>query len=151
MMKRNVLSLVLVVLLPFTVSAQDFLDLAKTEINFEKRALVAEAMDIPSSQSVEFWNTYSDFETEINRIGDQRIANIKKFADNFENMSDKVASEIASTYFSTHQDRYKVYKKYYNKFAKTIGDKKAVRFYQIMDQIQLLIDLQIASEEPLIE
>lgn len=151
MMKRSLFSLLLTLVIPFSLSAQDFLDLVRTEVNFEKRALVAEAMEIPSSQSVEFWNTYSNFETEINRLGDQRMANIKKFAENFENMSDKVASEIASTYFSTHQNRYKIYKKYYKKFAKTIGDKKAVRFYQIMDQIQLLIDIQIASEEPLIE
>jgi hypothetical protein len=151
MMKRILFSLLLTLVLPFSISAQDFLDLVRTEVNFEKRALVAEAMDIPSSQSIEFWNTYSNFETEIDRLGDQRIANIKKFADNFENMSDKVADEIAGTYFTTHQGRYKVYKKYYKKFSKTIGSKKAVRFYQIMDQIQLLIDIQIASEEPLIE
>lgn len=151
MMKRSLFSLLLTLVLPFSLSAQDFLDLVRTEVNFEKRALVAEAMEIPSTQSIEFWNTYSNFEIEIDRLGDQRMANIKKFAENFENMSDKVASEIASTYFSTHQDRYKIYKKYYNKFAKIIGNKKAVRFYQIMDQIQLLIDIQIASEEPLIE
>ena len=34
---------------------------------------------------------------------------------------------------------------------KIIGARQAARFIQIMNQVQLLIDLQIASEVPLIE
>jgi hypothetical protein len=150
-MKRFLLAAFISMILPFTVSAQEFVDLIKTELNFEKRALVAEAMNISSSESVEFWNTYSDFELEIDRIGEKRLANIKKFAENFENMDDKIAGELAQTYFDVKAMRLKTYKKYYKKFTKVIPVKKTVRFFQIMDQVQLLIDLQIASESPLIE
>ena len=66
-------------------------------------------------------------------------------------MTDKIAAEIASSYFSINTDRMKIYKRYYKKFSKVVGDKRAVRLYQIIDQIQLLIDMQLASEEPLIK
>ena len=150
-MKRKISILSLAILLPFSVMSQDLLDLLKTEINFEKRALVAEGMDISSVESPDFWNIYTDFENEINSLGDRRINNIKKFYDNYEDMSDEVAGDIAKTYLSIKGDRIKIYKKYYKKFSSLIGDRRAVRLFQIMDQIQLLIDLQIASEQPLLE
>lgn len=150
-MKRKLLIASFILVLPLSVMAQEFLDLVKTEINFEKRALVSQSMEISSVESPDFWNIYTNFENELNTLTDRRAANIKKFFDNYDNMTDKIASELASTYFSVKSDRNKIYKKYHKKFKGVVGEKRAVRLIQVMDQIQLLIDLQIASESPLIK
>ena len=150
-MKRFFIAALLSVMVPLTVAAQDFIDLARTELKFEKRAMVGEAMNIASSESVEFWKIYSNFEIEFTSIGDKRLTNINKFAENFDNMDDKIAGELASSYFDIRSQRISLSKKYYKKFTKVISVKKTVRFFQIMDQIQLLVDLQIASESPLIK
>jgi len=150
-MKRNLIATLVLVLLPFIGSAQEFIDLLRTEVNFEKRGLVGDALGLESSESVAFWKIYSQFEIEIDRLGDKRVANIKKLTDNEGKMTDKVAGEIAKSYFATRAERNKIYKKYYSKFNSVISVTKTVRFYQIMDQVQLLVDLQVASELPLIK
>jgi len=55
------------------------------------------------------------------------------------------------TYFDISQSRIKIYKTYYKKIGKVISKKEAARFIQVVDQIQLLIDIQIAAQVPLIE
>jgi hypothetical protein len=66
-------------------------------------------------------------------------------------VTDDVAAELAKTYFEIRANRLKINKAYYKKAAKIISKKEAARFIQILAQIQLLIDIQIAAEIPLIE
>ncbi len=131
--------------------AQELLELLKRDLNKEKRQLVAEAMDIKEENKTAFWEVYGEYETATNSLIDMRAKNIEKFADNYENLTDDVADEIASTYMSSKASQLKIQKSTYKKLKKLMGAKQAARFIQIMNQVQLLIDVQIASEVPLIE
>ncbi|MCF6353049.1 MAG: hypothetical protein L3J06_08570 [Cyclobacteriaceae bacterium] len=131
--------------------AQELLELLKKDLNKEKRALVAEAMDIKEENKTDFWQLYGEYETEINRLIDLRAKNIEKFAESFENLNDEVANELVSNYFEIETGKLKNNKAYYKKMKKVIGAVQAARFIQIMEQVQLLIDVQVASEVPLVE
>lgn len=131
--------------------AQDFLELLKKDLNKEKRSLLAEAMDIKEENKTAFWEIYGEYETASNKLIDSRSSNLNKFADNYENLTDEIADEIASTHMSSKASQLKIQKSTYKKMKKTIGAVQAARFIQIMNQVQLLIDVQIASEVPLIE
>lgn len=131
--------------------AQELLELLKHDLNKEKRELLAEAMDIKEENKTAFWQVYAEYETASNELIDMRAKNIEKFAENFENLTDEVADEIADTYLKIETGKLKIDKTYYKKFKKIVGSMQAARFVQIMNQVQLLIDLQVASEVPLIE
>ncbi len=134
-----------------TVSAQELLEMLKSDINTEKRSIVAEVINIPHDQETEFWRIYSEMEQETNVLADRRAANIKKFAENYANITDDIAIDLANTYIGMMTQRYKIYKKYLKKMSKVMPAKEAAKFIQLMGQIQLLIDVQIAAEVPLIE
>ncbi len=131
--------------------AQELLDLLKKDLNKEKRTLVAEAMDIKEENKTAFWEAYGEYETSTNTLIDMRAKNIEKFADNYDKLTDEIADEIASTYLSSKAKQLKIQKATYKKMKKIIGARQSARFIQIMNQVQLLIDMQIASEVPLIE
>ncbi len=131
--------------------AQELLELLKKDLNKEKRTLVAEAMDIKEENKTAFWEAYGEYETATNTLIDMRAKNIEKFADNYDKLTDEIADEIASTYISSKAKQLKIQKTTYKKMKKIMGARQAARFIQIMNQVQLLIDMQIASEVPLIE
>ena len=131
--------------------AQELLELLKHELNKEKRELVAEAMDIKAENKTVFWEIYGEHETATNELIDMRAKNIEKFADNYDKLTDEIADEIAANYLRIETEKLKIDKSYYKKMKKVVGAIQAARFIQIMNQVQLLIDLQIASEVPLLE
>jgi len=135
----------------FTASAQDLLEMIKKDINAERRAIIAEAIEIPTGQETEFWNIYNQMEAELDALTDKRAANIKNFADNAADLTDDVANDLVMTFYDINVSRFKVYKTYYKKTSKVMSKVEAARFVQVMDQIQLLIDVQLAAEVPLIE
>jgi len=138
-------------MIAFGLQAQDFLELAKHDLNSEKRSIVAKSINISQDADAQFWNTYNDMEAELNVLADKRIAIIKKFAKNYATLDNDIAGELISTYFSIISQRNKINQKYFKKMSKVISKKEAARFSQIMAQIQLLIDVQLAAEVPLIE
>ncbi len=150
-MKKTAIILGLILFSYGASQAQELVELLKKDLNKEKRALVAEAMDIKEENKTNFWQLYGEYETESNKLIDLRAKNIKKFAESFENLNDDVASDLVSTYFEIETGKLKNNKTYYKKMKKIIGAVQAARFIQIMEQVQLLIDVQIASEVPLVE
>jgi hypothetical protein len=134
-----------------SVMAQDLVDMVKRDINAERRTIVAEAIELPAENEADFWKLYNEMEKELGILTDKRVANINKFADNYENITDDIANDLAMTYFEINSSRIKIYKTYYKKISKLIGKKEASRFIQLLGQIQLIIDMQVAAEVPLIE
>jgi hypothetical protein len=148
---KKILGIVIATLLTGSVMAQDLVAMVKRDINAERRSIVAEAMDLNAEKEAEFWQIYNEMEKEFSILMDRRVSNISKFADNYDEITDDIAHELAMTYLSIKGERLKIYKKYYKKMSKLIGKKEASRFVQLLDQIQLIIDLQVAAEVPLIE
>ncbi len=148
---KKILGIGFAFLLTGTVMAQDLVDMVKRDINAERRTIVAEAMDLSADKEAEFWKIYNEMEKELSILMDRRVGNINKFADNYENITDEIAHELATTYFDINSQRIKIYKTYYKKISKLIGKKEASRFVQLIGQIQLIIDMQVAAEVPLIE
>ena len=150
-MKTRIITLLILLTTVVSAGAQDLLEMIKRDINAERRTIVAEALTIPLENETEFWHMYNEMEQELDLLTDKRAKNIKKFADNYENVTDEVADELAKTHFEMEAGRLKINKTYYKKAAKLISKKEAARFIQLLGQIQLLIDIQIAAEIPLIE
>ena len=55
---------------------------------------LTEAMALDEGQSEPFWQIYRDYDYELSSIVDQRIALIKDYAENWENMTQDKAAEI---------------------------------------------------------
>ena len=150
-MKTRIITLLILLTTVVSAGAQDLVEMIKRDINAERRTIVAEALNVPLENETEFWHMYNEMEQELDLLTDKRAKNIKKFADNYDNVTDDVADALAKTSFEISTGRVKINKTYYKKAAKLISKKEAARFIQLLGQIQLLIDIQIAAEVPLIE
>jgi hypothetical protein len=75
---------------------------------------------------------------------------IKKYAENYENMTDAVADELIQTATRNEQQRHDLKVKYYGRMKGALGAIAAARFLQVENQLLMLIDLQIASSLPVI-
>ena len=66
-------------------------------------------------------------------------------------LSDEKAKELMKGAFQLRESKLKTQKKYHGKIEKTLSPVLAARWVQVENQIDMLIDLQIASALPLIE
>jgi len=65
-----------------------------------------------------------------------------------EKLEDEKAYDLAERSLDYEAGRVKLKRHYFRKFSKALSPKPAAKFFQVEKQIQMLIDLQIASELP---
>jgi hypothetical protein len=78
-----------------------------------------------------------------------RVAVITEYAANYDAMTDEMANDLSKRALKAQDDRLGLYKKYHGKFAKAMSPIMAGRWLQTEAAINTMIDVQIASEMPL--
>lgn len=130
---------------------QAYTDLLRKDLRAQKQSLVDQAMGLEAAQKAQFWTIYGGYQKALDGIWDQRVANIKKYADNFDKMTDPVADELANTMLNVEGQRTALRKKYYAEFKAQMGAIVAARFLQAEATIGALMDLQIGTQIPIIK
>lgn len=152
-MKRSILliTLVLSAYLAKAQSTDDYIELARDILKTEKKAAIAEEMDLSDTEITPFWELYNEYNSKLSQTQNQRVALIKNYAQNYESMTDDKADEIMKSYFKYQQDITKLKKSYYSRFKKILPKVKAARYFQLENKIQAMVDAKLAMEIPLIE
>jgi hypothetical protein len=130
---------------------QAYADLMRKNLRTEKQSIVDAAMELEAADKAKFWAVYEKYQQELNGIGDQRLANIKKYAENYSNMTDAVADQLAITALNIEDQNKALKRKYYAQFKTAMNARVAARFLQVESALGHLIDLQLATEIPLIK
>lgn len=131
-------------------SDDKYLDLMRKDLRQEKQSLVDRGMELDAAKKAEFWAIYADYQTALDAIWDQRIVNIKKYAENFDKMTDAIAGELAAKMMDLEGQRAALRNKYFKLYKEKMGVRTAARFLQIEVVLANLIDLQLASEVPIL-
>jgi hypothetical protein len=151
---KKVLVVVAAIALSISMNAQtanDYLELTREVLKAEKKAVVTEAMQLTEAESQPFWNLYNEYQGALYLVQNKRIAIIKDYANNFEAISDEKADELWIGSMKYMDELLKLKKSYYAKFKKLLSPSKAVRFMQLENKIETLIDAHLALEIPLLE
>jgi hypothetical protein len=146
-----IVSYIFICTLTFAQSVDDYIEVAREVLKTEKKAAIAEAMNLTETDSGQFWELYNEFNFELGKVQNMRIEAIKDFAGNYENLTDEKADEIWLKVLSYQQQLLKLKKTYYKKFKKIISAGQAAKYFQIENKIEALINANLAAEIPLIE
>ena len=128
-----------------------FVELARADIKTQKALIMAENLPMTDDEAVEFWPLHRDYETELSKLNDQKLALIQRYAETYKSMTDKQATELAKGSFDIEEKKTDLKRKYFKKFSKVMPATKAARFFQIENQLNMVLELQVAASLPLIK
>jgi hypothetical protein len=129
-----------------------YVEMLRQDIRDQKEAIIREAIVFKEGEgdkAAAFWNVYRDYQNDLKKVTDVRLALIKDYAASFDKMTDAKAKEIAKKVFANDKAALKLKEKYYEKFMKVMGASAANRFFQIESTLNSLIMLRINTELPL--
>ena len=150
-MKKLLLIIVFILASGLGYAQEAYIELLRSDVKTQKVAIITEVMQFTNEEAEVFWPVYREYDFEQTKLGDARIELIKDYAENYETMTDQKAKEMVDGALTLQGKRIKLKKKYFKKFDKVLPSKTVAKFFQLENQINLLIDLQIASELPFIK
>jgi hypothetical protein len=151
---KKALILMFVVLIAGTAlysQQESSLELVRSDLRTQKVAIVTANMKLTDAQGGVFWPIYRKYEAELTTLNDQVVALLKDYAQNYDKMTDAKADSLTKQVFAIQGTRLKLQEKYYGEFAKALNPVLAAKYMQIERQITAAVDLQIASQIPLVK
>jgi ABC-type sugar transport system ATPase subunit len=133
-----------------TASEQD-IKLLRQDIRSAKKQLVAANLTLTDAEATKFWPVYDQYSAEMTKIGDQKTALIKEYAANFGSLTDAQALSLTNRSLALDEAVAQLRTKYVPIVNKVLPGTKTATFFQIDRRLTTLIDLQVASQIPLVQ
>ena len=133
-----------------TVSDRD-VQLLRRDLRSQRKQIVAANVTLTDVEAQKFWPIYDQYTAEMAKINDTKLSLIKEYAANYTAFTDAQAHSIMERWTAADDAVIQLRMKYIPIFEKVLSGKKAALFFQVDRRIALLMDLQIASEIPLVE
>ena len=125
-----------------TLNLSAYAELLRSDVRSEKVAILTEVMGFTEAEDAAFWPIYREYDAEMARLGDERVALISEYSDHFSAVPDALAEKLAAKALDLEARRAAARKACYERVKAATSPRTAMRFLQVEHQLQMLIDLQ---------
>jgi len=140
--------------LPILAQAQDA-GLATDEqillkqVMTDRKAVYANNLKLTDDESKKFWPVYDAYEAEVKKVNDRFLANLNRFVENYDTLSESDAAEVLKEKMAIEKEREALKQEYTRKVAKVLPPKKALRYAQIETRVDNMLRRDVYSLIPL--
>lgn len=131
-------------------SDQD-IDLLRKDIRSQKKQIIAANLKLTDKEAEKFWPVYDQYTADLVKINDVKYAAIKEYATNYATLTDEQAVNLVRKSLEVDASVAQLRLKYLPPVSKVISGKNTALFFQMDRRLGMLIDLQLASQIPMVE
>jgi hypothetical protein len=128
-----------------------YTELLRSDLRTQKVAIITEMMEFTEEEDAKFWPIYREYEADLAKINDGRMALIVDYGNAYSKMTDDIADKLIQRALDLEAQRTALKAKYFGRLKAVLPTITAARFMQVEQQILLLLDLQIAAALPIVK
>jgi hypothetical protein len=130
-------------------SVDSYIESIRADARADKIAIITATMQFNDHDSKAFWPVYRKYEADQVTINDKRVALIKTYAEKFGSLTDADAKTMIDQSLNFDSSRADLRKQFANEFLKAgLSPLTVAKFLQLEHRLDLLVDLEIASQLP---
>jgi len=131
-------------------NVQAYIELMRRNVRQDKAEIMGSVMALNAQDAAKFWPIYSDYDTQLAKLNDQRVQNITEYTQSYNDMTDEKADGLIHKAMEFQKQRAELFAATYEKLKQALGATTAARFAQVEHQLLLIIDLQIDAALPVV-
>lgn len=132
------------------IEVEKDLALLRRDLRADKKKLIALNVPLTETEATKFWPVYDEYAREMSKVYDEFYSIIKEYAANQKTLTDEQASSMINRWAALQVLQAQVRQRYVPIVEKVIPSRKAALFFQIDRRLYELMDLQVASQIPLV-
>ena len=78
-----------------TLNLTAYAELLRSDVRTQKVAIITEVMGFTETEDAAFWPIYREYDAEMAKLGDERVALIAEYASNYSSLTDAIAEKLA--------------------------------------------------------
>lgn len=140
---------------PATATSDDaraYFEVLRSDFNAGKIRALNQVMKLTVAEADKFWPIYRSYEKDLAAVGDRKLALMREFLTHHRagTLADQNSGALASQWLRNSQDRLDLWKKYHEQISVAVSPIRAAQFLQVENQMAIFVDLNIASEMPMV-
>jgi hypothetical protein len=136
---------------PAPASIDQDIALLRKDLRSQRKQLIAANMSLTGDEAEKFWPIYEQYVNELVQTNNTKYALIKQYAQNSGTLTADQADSSVKKWLGVDESITQLRLRYLPIFRKVLSAQKTALYYQLDRRVQLMIDLQLASQLPLIE
>jgi len=132
------------------ISDQD-LSLLRKDLRSKRKQIISANLKLTDAEAAKFWPVYDQYVTELIAINDKKFAIVQDYADNWGKMTNDQSLLFSREWLDMDIQIAQLRQKYVPIVAKVLDGKKTATFFQVDRRIAMMLDLQVASQMPLVQ
>ena len=132
------------------VTLEAEIEAARKMMVTERKLVIAGELVLTPDESKDFWPVYNEYLEEMRAVGDDEVALITEFADNYLNMTEELADRMVRDMLDIQSRTLKIRRNYLKRFGKVLPSIKVAKLYQVENKLDAVLDYQLASQIPMI-
>ena len=130
--------------------SDDDIKLIRSNIQDARESVIRDTMQFSDAEAKAFWPIYNDYAAKQRAIADKRKGIILDYAKQVDTMTDAQASDLTDRMLQVEDETQALRRKFLPKFQAALGARRAAKFYQVDNRLAMILNVQLASEIPLI-
>jgi len=155
-LRYGMLALALIVTVPAiaqTQSTSTDMQILADKVKVDKKALVAQNMELTESEAKSFWPIYDAYQQDLQKINNRMAQTIVEYADAYSkgSVDDATAKKLLGEALAIQESELKLLQTYIPKLENVLPEVKVARYIQIESKIRAMVRYAAASNIPLVE
>jgi len=126
-------------------------ELMRQDLRSKRKQIIAANIQMTDAEAEKFWPIYDQYAADQRKAYDIHYGLLKEYAANIDKLTDAQALSLTQRWSDSDTAKAQLRTKYFPAFEKVLGGKRAARLCQLDRMLTLMIDVQIASDVPLIK
>src|SRR6516164_48408 len=102
-------------------NVQAYIEMLRSNVRQNKAEIMGAVMLLSADDAAKFWPIYSEYDAELTKVNDHRVANIKEYADNYDEMTDAKADELIQQALAYQKQRSELFARTYDRIKQAVG------------------------------
>jgi Spy/CpxP family protein refolding chaperone len=119
------------------------------QVMTDRKSIYANNLKLTEDESKKFWPIYDAYEAEVKKVNDRFLANLNRFVENYDTLSESDAADVLKEKMAIEQQREALKHEYTRKVAKVLPPKKALRYAQIETRVDNMLRRDVYGLIPL--
>ena len=129
----------------------EFMAVLQKDISTLRMDAMQTTIQLEPGTASTFWAIYEEYLVELEDITAGRVELLKDFALQYQTLTDDQIMTLGRRAIGQRMDPQALLARYFERIGDDVGGRAAGQFYQIENQVQMLLDLRLAMEIPIIE
>jgi len=128
----------------------DEIAVVRSVIKADRQATVASALQLTEAEAQAFWPLYHQYRAEMDQLGDEILKLTQEYAGYYPEVPADRARTMLKDLTGLQKKHVATRTKFLKKFRKALPDAKNLRFAQVENRLDLVLQLRLASGIPLV-